>query len=82
MNGFGRKLRRFKETWITRSEDTPQTVRSLVGFLFYADDTPRFWAGDRPWVQPEIMMPPAQLPRFRNVVSGEPAANDTRRRAA
>ena len=82
MNGFGRKLRRFKKTWVTPSEDAPQTVRSLLGFLFYADDTPRFWTGDRPWEPPEVVLAPAQLPGFRDAITGEPAANDTTRRAA
>jgi|GEM_PF-1923566 len=82
MNRFGRKLRQFKKTWVTGAQDAPQTRRSRIGFLFYADDTPRFWTGDQPWAPPEVAMAPAQLPRFRDALTGEPAANDAHRRAA
>lgn len=81
MNAFGRKLRQFKETWIAQSEQAPQLVQALVGFLFNADDTPRNWPVDRPWIVPELEPTPVQLPRFRQVVANV-VADNARRRAA
>ena len=81
MDAFARKLRQFKETWIAYSEHAPQTVQALVGFLFNADDTPRNWPVDRPWLVPELEPTHVQLPRFREAVANV-AADHARRRAA
>lgn len=82
MNAFGRKLRQFKDTWIAQSEQAPQSVRSLVGFLFNADDTPRFWSGDRPWT--ELMAEPLimRLPGFHRLATNDSALDEIPRRAA
>ena len=80
MNGFRRKLRQFRETWIAQSEQGLPAARAIVGFLFNADDTPRFWAGDRPWIEATPTPGPVQLPRFRQVATSD--LDDAERRAA
>jgi hypothetical protein len=81
MNSFRGKLRRFRDTWLAQSEQAPAAARSIASFLFNADDTPRHWPADRPWILPEPDLPPVELPRFRRVAH-EVAANDARQRAA
>lgn len=72
MSGFQRKLRRFKRAWMAQPERASWAARSVVGFLFNADDTPRFWADQGPYPEP-VAEPPADFPRFRSLAESLPA---------
>ncbi len=82
MNLFGRKLRQFKDTWISPSDPPAQSVRSRIGFLFNADDTPRFWSDDHAWDEPMAEPLTMGFPGFQRRGTKAAALDKIQRRAA
>lgn len=72
MNGFRRKLRQFKSTWMEAPQRPPRRPRAMVGFLCNADDTPRGWTDDGGLQAARAALPPPALPRFRDLAVPEP----------
>jgi hypothetical protein len=82
MNGFHRKLRRFKRNWLAQAEPARWAPPSTARFLFNADDTPRFGCAESLPETSTAMLPAAHLPGFRYSATYEAALEDSERRAA
>lgn len=73
-----RKLSLFKMNWLALEDEAPPALRPVIGFRYFADDTPRLLDGDvAAFWPPALVEMPSDLPGFANV-----AARDEDQRAA